>query len=235
MRPLIGIGSWLGDDPDVGPTISVSTRYADAVAAAGGLPVILPQLPSLAEEMLKRLDGLVLPGGADVGPACYGAAVDGARKTQPRRDEQELLLVRAARRIGLPVLGICRGSQVLNVALGGTLKQHVDGHEPGSVEPSAVAGRLHHEVVLRGFLRELFGAERIRVNSYHHQVCDRLAQGLLEGARSEDGLIEGFASDDGFLLGVQWHPEFLVPELPEHTAVFRWIVDKATERKGRAS
>ena len=212
MRPLIGIstyreqarwGAW-----DV-PAVLLPASYSDAVFAAGGEPVLLPTGSGTAE-IVARLDGLVLAGGADVAPAHYGAA-PGPRTValRPDRDAAELAVLQAALARDLPLLAICRGMQLLNVTLGGTLVQHlpdVEGTGPHQLAPGVYA---QQEV------RTQPGSEVARllgptapVDCHHHQALDRIADGLTPSAWAEDGVVEA-VEDPGrrFCLAVQWHPE----------------------------
>jgi putative glutamine amidotransferase len=213
-RPVIGIsayaqqarwGSW-----DL-PAVLLPRRYTDMVAAAGGLPVLLPPLPGVAG-VLARLDGLILSGGGDLDPASYGAARDPAcGPANPDRDNAELELARHALDAALPVLGICRGMQVINVALGGTLIQHLpdvvrhDGHSPeegrhGSHKVSVASGSQ---------LARLLGRTEADVPTHHHQAADRLGAGLIPTAWADDGIVEAveLAEPASFMIAVQWHPE----------------------------
>ena len=205
--------------------------YVDAVVRAGGLPFVLPVLePGDAEPALLALDGLLLTGGGDVDPVRYGEApVPEVYGVDPGRDAFEAALVVAAARAGLPLLGICRGTQILNVTLGGTLHQHVP----------AVTGRNHclrdrsselvHEVRITPgtLLAGTAGAPAIGVNSLHHQAVDRVGAGLRAVAWSDDGIIEGVESDGiGRFLGVQWHPELLGGH-DAHERLFAWLVTEA--------
>lgn len=194
-------------------------RYVDKVAQAGGLPVLLPPVGG-GGRLLPRLDGLVLSGGSDVDPARYGAtAHPEAGPFYPDRDGAELELCQRALDSGLPLLGICRGLQVINVALGGTLYQHLpgvvghDGHSP------ELAGYGSHKVsVAPGTqLSGILGRSEAAVPTHHHQAIDRLGTGLVATAWADDGIIEAaeFASADAggvpaavpFMIAVQWHPE----------------------------
>jgi putative glutamine amidotransferase len=219
--------------------LALGVTYLDAVAAAGGIPVILAPLPARRlEAIIARLDGLCLSGGPDIDPATYGAGAHSELgPTEPEVDLFELGLVRAARRRGLPVLAICRGMQVLNVARGGTLVQHVPDlsteiahRQPGPAsEPS-------HGVALAADSRlaRIAGADRIHVNSFHHQAIDRLGAGLEPVAWADDGVIEAVeAPGDAFTLGVQWHAECLTHR-PEQAALFSGLVDAAEEHAGLA-
>jgi putative glutamine amidotransferase len=218
MSTLIGIcaaverARWSHWDNEVALT---PRSYVAAIQAAGGLPLILPPDDEAAEApdpLLDRIDGLILAGGTDVDPASYGAKPHpetGA--TRPDRDRFELALAHRAMERGIPVLGICRGGQMLNVACGGTLIQHL---------PDVVGGKHHlespgtfseHEVDLEpgSLAARAAGAERTTVKSHHHQAIDELGEGLKPTGRSlPDGIVEAVESTDhSFALGVLWHPE----------------------------
>jgi putative glutamine amidotransferase len=189
-------------------------RYADAIRRAGGAPMILPpndtNPAAEAEAVLGGLDGLLVAGGADIDPARYGDART-AHCGQPRvdRDAFELALVHAALAVGLPVLGVCRGMQLLNVALGGSLIQHLPdlvGHELHSPTPGAHA---EHEVRLAptGLVAHAMG-ERLAVATYHHQAVDRLGTGLVPVGWADDDIVEAVElPGPAWVVGVQWHPE----------------------------
>lgn len=217
--------------------LALGVAYLEAVAAAGGIPVILAPLPARRlDSIIERLDGICLSGGPDIDPACYGAdAHPELGPTEPEVDLFELGLARAARRRRLPILAICRGLQVLNVSRGGTLVQHVPElgddirhrqEEPGSHTTHDVAVTPHSR------LARLVGSERIEVNSFHHQAIERLGEGLQPVARSDDGVIEAVeAPGDIFTLGVQWHAECLT-ERAEHARLFMALVDAAEAGSG---
>ncbi|MFF3460259.1 gamma-glutamyl-gamma-aminobutyrate hydrolase family protein [Streptomyces sp. NPDC002730] len=207
-KPLIGVTTYLEPAKwgvwDM-PAALLPAGYPRLVQAAGGLAALLPpDDPALAESVVSRLDGLVIAGGADVEPVRYGAEPD-SRTGPPARDRDawELALIRAALESGTPLLGICRGLQLLNVALGGTLVQHLDGHVGGvgvfgrhTVKP--VPGTRYAEIV----------PEESSVPTYHHQSVDRLADALVASAYAEDGTVEAVELPGaGWALGVQWHPE----------------------------
>jgi putative glutamine amidotransferase len=207
-KPLIGVTTYL--EPAAWgvwemPAALLPAGYPRLIQAAGGLAALLPpDDPAQAEPVVSRLDGLVIAGGADVEPVRYGAEPD-ERTGPPARDRDawELALIRAALASGTPLLGICRGLQLLNVALGGTLVQHLDGHVGGvgvfgahTVKP--VPGTRYAEIV----------AEESSVPTYHHQSVDRLADTLVASAHAEDGTVEAVELPGaGWALGVQWHPE----------------------------
>ncbi len=196
--------------------------YRRAVEAAGAEPVELPPgTPALPE-----LDGLLLPGGWDVDPSFYGEKKD--EKVGPvdrELDETELRLFNQARKQEIPVLGICRGQQVINVALGGSLVQHLDDHDVRSYGRRHLAHTI--EVDPASELGHAAGKHKIRVNSLHHQAIRRLAPGLHQTAKGEDGTVEGVESDDGLIVAVQCHPEELTTDLPWARRLFERFVAKA--------
>ena len=213
--------------------------YVRAVETAGGLPFVLApgdpaDAPALASEYLDRVEALVLSGGADIDPALYGEDRH-ATVTQvfPERDAFEVALCREALRRDMPVLAICRGHQLLNVATGGTLFQDI----ASQVEAAAVHDpdqerweRCHDVEVLAGTrLREILGQERVAVNSFHHQAVKDLGRGLVLAARGcDDGVIEGMEMPDRkFVLGVQWHPESFWDRPQGFQPLFQALVNAA--------
>jgi putative glutamine amidotransferase len=215
--PVIGIscyalrarwGVW--DDE----AVLLPRRYADKVAEAGGIPVLLAPEPGIAG-VLGRLDGLVLSGGGDIDPARYGAERDpGCGPASAERDTAELALCHAALASGLPLLAICRGLQIVNVALGGTLHQHLPyivGHDGHSPEPGCYGS--HPVTVAEGSrLATVLGQTHVSVPTHHHQAVDTLGAGLIPVAWAQDGIVEAAefatrAAAAPFMLAVQWHPE----------------------------
>ena len=201
----------------------MSQRYVQVLTAAGAVPWVIPLLQGEEATMraiYERLDGLFLPGGVDVDPAAYGESRGPlCGRTDPERDWTELLFLRWALADGKPVLAVCRGAQLVNVAVGGSLYQDVAAQHPEAIKHDhyPVDGRrrdeLAHEVRLApgSRLQRLLGTDTLLVNSMHHQGIARLAPGLVAVATSPDGLIEGVEGvTDQFLIGVQWHPEDLV-------------------------
>lgn len=212
--PRIGITTYLERSAftiwDI-PSAVLPREYVDAVVRSGGVPVLLPPVPpDLAPAALRGLDGLLLSGGADVDPARYGEpAHPETGGLRPDRDGFEFALLRAALAADVPVLGVCRGAQVLNAALGGTLDQHVpdtvghDGHRP----ELGVFGQHIVRLDSGSAVGALLGRE-VKVRCHHHQALGRVADGLRVAGRAEDGTVEAVeAPGAGFVLGVQWHPE----------------------------
>lgn len=209
-KVLIGISTY-AEDASWGvwkvPAALLPMSYVDGVTAARGLPVLLPQAGE-DPSALSAVDGLVLAGGADVDPAGYGHAPHEKTVSRPERDLFEFALLREARRRRLPVLGVCRGMQLLNVALGGTLTQHLPdtlgtAHQPGPATYGTTRVTFTEGTRAAGILGT--GAE---VHCYHHQAVDRLGTGLVVTGRAADGTVEAVESPgEPFLMGVQWHPE----------------------------
>ncbi|MFC7217873.1 gamma-glutamyl-gamma-aminobutyrate hydrolase family protein [Streptomyces polyrhachis] len=209
VTPVIGISMYLEQSARWGdwemPAVLLPAAYVHLVQQAGGRAVLLPaDVPEAAAEVLAGLDGVIVAGGGDVAPERYGARRDPRTgPADPQRDAWELALVEGALAYGLPLLGICRGMQLLNVACGGTLLQHLDGHR-------GPAGRMGEHVVtpLAGTrLAEIFPAPTA-VPTYHHQAVDVLAPRLTASARAQDGTVEAVElAGPVFTLGVQWHPE----------------------------
>jgi gamma-glutamyl-gamma-aminobutyrate hydrolase PuuD len=211
-RPLIGIttyreqarwGTWHV------PAVLLPAAYADAVAAAGGEPVLLPT-GAVSAEVVARLDGLIVAGGADVDPARYGQQA-GPHTTvlRPERDETELGVLQAALDGDLPVLAICRGMQLLDVALGGSLVQHLPDLESTGVHDPGPGLYQRREVRTEPGteLRRLLGPSAV-VACHHHQALDRIAADLTPAAWAEDGVVEAVeAAGRRFCVAVQWHPE----------------------------
>ena len=242
QRPIIGITTQTLDAiPDQLPRCWVmSQRYVQILVAAGAVPWLIPLLEGdegTLRDIFDRIDGLFLPGGVDVDPSTYGEARGPfCQRTDPARDWTELLLVRWALAERKPVLAVCRGAQLLNVAVGGSLYQDVGAQHPAAIKhdyfPSGGRRRddLTHDVRIAAGSRlaRLLETEALSVNSMHHQGIARLAPGLVAVATSSDGLIEGVESDDGhFVLGVQWHPEDLVEVDPRMRELFEGFITAA--------
>ncbi len=199
----------------------LNQSYVQAVENARLIPVLIPPLAatSSAARVLDRVDALLLTGGGDIEPGRYGAEPRHARWVSESRDATEIELAMEARRRGMPTLAICRGMQVLNVALGGTLIQDIATEWPGAIDHDASVPRStrSHTISLEpeSLASAALGGTVADVNSFHHQAIDRLADGLVVTARAADGVVEAVESAvaDWWALGVQWHPEELVAAL----------------------
>ncbi|MEU6804006.1 gamma-glutamyl-gamma-aminobutyrate hydrolase family protein [Streptomyces neyagawaensis] len=225
-RPLIGVSTYLESGARWGvwelEAALLPVGYPRLVQAAGGVAAMLPpDDPSYAAAAVARVDGLVIAGGPDVDPVHYGAERSPrCGPPAPARDAWELALIHAALAAGTPLLGICRGMQLLNVALGGTLVQHIDGHVAGV----GVFGR-HSVKPVPGTRYAEIAAEEAEVPTYHHQAVDRLGEGLVASAfTTDDGTVEAIELPaPAWVLGVQWHPE-----MGEDLGVMRALVRAAS-------
>ena len=218
--PVVGLSTYAEPAQWAGwhaPAALLPTSYIDQVTEAGGVPVLLPPVPGIASA-LGRLDGLILTGGGDLDPAGYGAEPDArTSRVHPERDQAELELLAAALADGLPVLGICRGMQLINVARGGTLRQDLAaaaGHRPAPATFGSHPVRLAPGSRLASILPSNGGPADLMLNvpTAHHQGIARLGDGLVPAAWAEDGLVEAIELAPGpgqpsFMLAVQWHPE----------------------------
>ncbi len=224
-----------GDRPKIGITVHPRrglehyVPYQRAVVAAGAEPVdLMPGTRSLGD-----VDGLLLPGGWDVDPSFYGEKPDEkVGPTDPELDKTELDLFRQARERAIPVLGICRGQQVINVAMGGSLIQHLDEHDARAIGRRHLAHTI--EVEPDSELARAAGEDTIPVNSLHHQAIKKLGSGLHQSARGEDGTVEGVESDDGLIVAVQCHPEELTADLPWARRLFERFVARARAKSPRS-
>ena len=246
FTPVIGITATLREDVDrvaerpLGKFVRADLDYVEGVADAGGVPVVLPPVAGsrAAEALLDGMDGLLLSGGSDLDPGYYGEKpVPELGVTIPERDAFEMALIEYALRLGMPIFGICRGMQILNVALGGTLYQDL----PTQMDHRVVLGHRQetpkwqptHEVEVDGGseVAEILGTGELKVNSYHHQAIKGLASSLVAVAHAPDGVIEAVESRDlseRWTIGVQWHAEAMRDaEGPEHRNLFEAHVSAA--------
>jgi len=239
-QPVIGITGRTDQSvrPPNAPLYAIEQAYVDAVQMSGGAPVIIP--PYLEEKSIwaifERLDGLLLSGGGDIKPSFFGEEEsDLLWSVDERRDRTELALARWALAHERPLLAICRGHQVLNVAAGGSLFQDIPTLIPQSMTHSTVAGRpksaIAHtvEVQAQSRLAALVGVGELSVNSAHHQAVKGIAPGLTVTACAPDGVIEGIEHPHHpFCVGVQWHPEVMVQEYPIMRRLFQGLIETAS-------
>lgn len=235
--PIIGIsGNMLFDRGDMFPGYKrayVNNDYVEAVENAGGVPLILPIISDkkAIKLQIENIDGLIISGGYDVNPLIYGE--EPAQKLgfiYPARDEYDINVIEIALELHKPILGICRGLQILNVFLGGTLYQDlelIDGCYIKHLQSSMPVTIGHTVNIEKGTkLFNILGSKVI-TNSFHHQAIKKLAPGLKVSAKSEDGIIEGIESENEFVLGIQWHPEMLAKEHKEMLNIFKELINQS--------
>jgi putative glutamine amidotransferase len=233
MKPIIGVTSYYQNGKRK-PVTAISHNYIRSVHLAGGLPVIIPILNNEEDisSYVDMVDGILFTGGADISPMYYGEnPIKEISTVFSNRDDQELALFKGVYEKNKPILGICRGNQLINVALGGTLYQdifhQVDGalgHDPAE---SPVDELFHSVNIMEGSkLYDIFETEKLNVNSFHHQAIKDVAKNLKIVAKSSEGIIEAVECEDRkFLLGVQWHPEDLTVRYPIFLELFKSFVD----------
>jgi putative glutamine amidotransferase len=236
MQPVIGITTYREVNPDGLPYVMVYQAYAQAVMQAGGVPVLIPSILAEGgwETLYKRLDGILLAGGGDIALEHFKGddhpRIDGV---DPLRDSIELSLFQAACKGGKPFLGICRGIQLVNVGLGGTLYTHIPDQHPNAIDhtyPGNMRTVLAHEVRVEVGTRlaEILGEPALRVNSLHHQGLKDVAPGLRVTAYAPDHLVEAVElPEHPFGQAVQWHPEWLTDQQPTRN-LFKAFVDAAS-------
>lgn len=230
-RKVIGIaGSFRQTEDGGADEFYLNADYFDAVESAGATPLLIPPVnhDSALDQLIDRIGGLVIPGGADTPPWRYGQETHPkTRPIHPRRDIFDQRLITAALKRKMPILGICHGCQFLNVLFCGTLIQHLPNvrHHQRKGQP----GLTHAANVMPGtMLASIVGAGQMEVNSSHHQAVDKLGEGLRAGAFSDDGVIEAIELEDkGPVLGVQWHPERMTGD-PRQKKLFAWLLDAAS-------
>lgn len=213
----------------------VNHDYINAVLDAGGTPMVIPPIQNESQlcEALDRCAGLLLTGGDDVCPTLYGEEIlPCCGELTHERDFAEPILIRHALKNGLPILGVCRGMQIVNVTLGGSLYQDIArqfGDQLPHPRNDIPAGDAHAMQIVSGtLLHQVIGKDECMVNSRHHQAVKALAPGMRISAKAPDGLIEGMEAADGRrILCVQWHPESIQRRLSEHLNLFKWLVTEA--------
>ncbi len=234
MRPIIGLTVSIQSDEG---KLYTPTSYTKAIIEAGGLPVLLnvTRDAEMIEQYAALVDGVLFSGGDDVNPATYGEEqIWGCGDIVPMRDDFEISLLHTLmeKYPEKPILGICRGTQVLNVAMGGTLYQDLRSQVEGCIrhqqQQNSHYGSHSADIVEGSKLAEIYGGTKTTVNSFHHQAVKDIGEGLIVTARASDGVVGGFEKPDHpYFVAVQWHPERLVegPHHPEHKPLFKSFVD----------
>lgn len=236
MRKLIGITSSQEAAKFYPIEFTLPKLYVRAIEKAGGLPVILPIIeddPELIREMVERVDGIVLSGGVDVDPLLFGEEPHhDLGRIDPARDFFEMHVAKVALELNKPILGICRGCQMINVVAGGTVIQDI----PSAVGVEKVIKHAQNaprwyvthtaEIIPGTKLADIFESAELKINSFHHQSVDLPAPGFIVSAKAKDGVIEGIESmNHDYAIGVQWHPELLWEKYPIFTKLFKSLVD----------
>ncbi len=252
MRPIIGLSSYYVKayefsadrvrglrDQDM---LMTTMDYVESIYSAGGAALSISPIDSedYLRTVVARIDGLLLTGGGDVNPRSYDQSLQkGIGRLEVERDVIELKLIEYALQRGIPIMGICRGHQLLNVYFKGTLYQDINRHSERPIEHVARQGlkstEAHRVIFVRDCpLKRCFGRDEIYVNSFHHQAIDRLGEGLAICARSEDGYIEAIECENNpQVFGVQWHPEMMSRVAPDQMRIFEMLIEYASQNKER--
>jgi putative glutamine amidotransferase len=212
MKPVIGLTMY-----DIDKKLDINNAYLQSIELAGGIPICIPNATEeTVEALLSRIDGLLLIGGGDLDPFLFGEEPHQKIGAVVRkRDDSDLLLMNDAFKKQLPILGVCRGQQVMNVAFGGTIIQDIPSQIDNAIlhkQPSKRGELAHNVEVLTPKFKEIFGENTFRVNTFHHQSIGKLGKGLVLSAVAKDGVIEGIEHESHpYCVAVQWHPEELAP------------------------
>jgi len=213
----------------------INTPYIRAIENAGGIPILLPALrtPDAAETFADMIDGVLVPGGQDISPLLFGEEpCPKVTYSLADTDRTEMALIKAAARRRLPIFGICRGMQLINVTFGGTLIQDIESAVPDAIghrQELCIRSELTHSISVQegSLIAELLGSSRCAVNSFHHQAVKDPAEGFVITARAADGIAEAMEREDGLVYAVQWHPEELVCRYPEFRKLFEHLIASA--------
>lgn len=232
-RPTIAVTCSFDKDAD---SYKIRQDYVQALANSGATPYVIPNLPDKdidPQQIVEDVDGLLFSGGTDFDPNCFDKKPRYELSfIDPDRDSLEIELVKEARRTGLSFLGICRGIQAINIAAGGTIFQDIGSQVENTLRHRQDAPAWHptHQIEIdsRSLLEEIMDVAKLRVNSFHDQAINRVAEGFRVTATASDGVIEGIESEDGnFQIGVQWHPERMWRKHPVHQKLFNRLVHEA--------
>jgi putative glutamine amidotransferase len=213
--------------------LRLDVRNYEAIINSGGCPIILAETSdeNTLDDYISSIEGLLLTGGGDIDPEYYGEKMDGSIRVDERRDAFELLLYKKAMEKGIPILGICRGVQIINVAAGGTLNQHIEHHNRKDSDGNQ---RFHNvNITPNTSFHRIFGVPALETNTVHHQSVKATAPGFRVSAVSGDGTIEAIESEKGFVIGVQWHPEELYREFNIYRKLFDAFVSSSSLFKQR--
>lgn len=233
MKPRIGVISRLAWGEK---KYAIGQSDLKSVIAAGGVPVVIPIVDNdLIDDFIATVDGIFSPGGMDINTLLFNEEpVPGMGKCRMGDDLFEMEIIRRAHKAGKPVLGICRGEQVINVAFGGTLYQDIPSQTENVIRhyQQADSSEYTHTAFIKkdSLLYSLCGTDSVPVNSYHHQSVKALGEGLKAAATAKDGIIEAIQNEDGTVLGIQWHPELMQMHGGIHTAIFKKFVELCAER-----
>lgn len=230
MAPVIGMTAFLNEDN--GRVHKINTSFVEAILKNGGIPLIIPVTSdrSYIADMVERIDGLLIPGGQDVAPHLYGEEpCPQVTFARAQDDLFEMELIRQVRAAGKPILGICRGEQIINVTFGGTLYQDIPTMVKSSinhVQSLKIRSEAMHfaEVMPDSHLAKLLGVTKVHINTYHHQSVKDVAEGFKVVATAKDGIIEAIESQDGSIIGVQWHPELMLEGAEEFKRLFEGFI-----------
>lgn len=239
MAPVIGMTAFFNDDN--GRVHKINTSFVEAILKNGGIPLIIPVISDRSgiAAMVERIDGLLVPGGQDVAPHLYGEEpcpqVSFARAQD---DLFEMELIRQMKEAGKPILGICRGEQIINVTFGGTLYQDI---------PTMIKSTINHvqslkirsepmhfaQIAADSHLAKLLGVTKVHINTYHHQAVKDVAEGFRAVGVAKDGIIEAIESEDGSIIGVQWHPELMLEGAAEFKRLFEGFIALCSKETAR--
>lgn len=237
MMPIIGVTIWK-DFKDSNVYETVNEANLNAIAHNGGVPIMLPITKDdrVIEQYLDIVDGILFTGGADINPIIFGEEpIKGLGSIEFDRDEFEVALYKKAAVRNMPMLGICRGMQLMNVAAGGNVYQDIYSQRPStnSHNPKIIfGGNEYHSVLLKdnSRLNEILKSNDIKTNSYHHQAVKDIAEGYAATAYAKDGVVEGIEANNlNFAIGVQWHPEVMYEKYPVHSNLFKAFIDEAVK------
>lgn len=234
MQPIIGITAGYSNSEE---KHFLTDYYIQVIENLGGVPVILPSVEiSMVEAIYEQVDGVIFSGGGDIDPGYFGQSpLRGIKEITPNRDRFELYLAKKALNGSKPVLGICRGMQILNIAAGGNLHQDIRGITNQEHDQQAPKWVPYHEVQLaeNTMLLEIIGKKKIKVNSFHHQAVKDLGQGFVKAAWSEDNITEAIVNTgkNKLIIGVQWHPECSWDKDKNSRALFEFLIYTAAKGK----